>query len=82
MTPPYQSPKDIFCLRTERIIDPYRKISLNNLHLKVNRAVPGKTVNLRIYPLINMISEIRFWCEGNLIDVQRIKNSDLKGVHF
>jgi hypothetical protein len=29
-----------------------------------------------------MISEIRFWCEGNLIDVQRIKNSDLKGVHF
>jgi hypothetical protein len=82
ITPPYQSPKDIFCLRTERIIDPYRKISLNNLHLKVNRAVPGKTVNLPIYPLTNMISEIRLWCEGNLIDVQRIKTSDLKGVHF
>jgi hypothetical protein len=28
------------------------------------------------------ISEIRFWCEGKLIDVQRVKNSDLKGMHF
>ncbi len=82
ITPPYQSAKDIFCLRTQRIIDPYRNISLNNLHLKVNHAVPGKTVNLRIYPLTMMISEIRFWCEGNLIDVQKVKTSDLKGVHF
>jgi len=82
ITPPYQSAKDIFCLRTQRIIDPYRTISLNNLHLKVNHAVPGKTVNLRIYPLTKMISEIRFWCDGNLIDVQKVKTSDLKGVHF
>ena len=33
--PPYQSPKDIFCLRVNRTIDAYRKISLNNLQLKV-----------------------------------------------
>jgi hypothetical protein len=82
ITPPYQSAKDIFSLRVQRIIDPYRNISLNNLHLKVNHAVPGKTVDLRIYPLTNILSEIRFWCESNLIDVQRIKTSDLKGVHF
>ncbi|MCJ7705517.1 MAG: hypothetical protein MUO28_08275, partial [Desulfobacterales bacterium] len=80
--PPYQSVKDIFCLRMDRTIDPYRRISINNLLLKVNHATPGKTVNLRIYPSINEISEIRFWCEGKLIDVQRIKNTDLKGVHF
>jgi len=80
--PPYQSVKDIFCLRRDRTIDPYRRISLNNLQLKVNHATPGKTVNLRIYPSTNEISEIRFWCEGKLIDVQRIKNTDLKGVHF
>lgn len=82
ISPPYQSAKDIFCLRIDRTIDPYRRISLNNLLLKVNRAVPGKTVNLRIYPLTNILSEIRFWCKGNLIDMQRVKNSDLKGVHF
>jgi hypothetical protein len=82
ITPPYQSAKDIFSLRIDRTIDPYRNISLNNLPLKINHAVPGKTVNLRIYPLTNILAEIRFWCEGNLIDVQRIKTSDLKGMHF
>ncbi|MBW2674761.1 MAG: hypothetical protein JRD89_15345 [Deltaproteobacteria bacterium] len=80
--PPYQSVKDIFCLRGERTIDPYRKISLNNLQLKVNNATPGKRVALRIYPLNKGISEVRFWCDDKLIDVQRVKNSDLKGVHF
>jgi len=82
LKPPYQSVKDIFCLRMDRTIDSYRKISINNLQLKVNHATPGKTVNLRIYPSTNEISEIRFWCESELIDVQRIKNADLKGVHF
>ena len=80
--PPYQSPKDIFCLRMDRTIDPYRRISIHNLLLKVNHATPGKTVNLRVYPSTNEISEIRFWCENKLIDVQRIKNSDLQGVQF
>ena len=80
--PPYQSVKDIFCLRIERTIDSYRKISANNLQLKVNNATPGKRVTLRIYPLNKDISEVRFWCDDKLIDVQRVKNSDLKGVHF
>ena len=80
--PPFQSVKDIFCLRINRTIDPYRRISINNLQLKVNNATPRKIVTLRIYPLNKNVSEIRFWCDGNLIDVQRIKNSDLKGVHF
>jgi len=80
--PPYQSVKDIFCLRMDRTINPYRRISINNLQLKVNHATPGKTVNLRIYPSTIEVSEIRFWCEDKLIDVQRVKNSDLKGMHF
>ena len=80
--PPYQSVKDIFCLRMDRTIDPYRRISINNLQLKVNHATPGKTVNLQIYPSTIEVSEIRFWCEGKLIDVQRVKNSDLKDMHF
>jgi transposase len=79
---PYQSVKDIFCLRMDRTIDSYRKISINNLQLKLNHATPGKIVNLRIYPSTMEVSELRFWCEGKLIDVQRIKNSDLKGIHF
>ena len=79
--PPFQSVKDIFCLRMNRIIDPYRKVSINNLQFKVH-ADPRKQVNLRIYPLDDEISEIRFWCDEKLTDVQKVKNSELKGVHF
>lgn len=81
ISPPYKSPKDIFCLRMGRIVDPYRHISISSLKFKVH-ADPHKQVNLRIYPLNHEISEIRFWCEGKLIDIQKVKNSELKGVHF
>ncbi len=80
--PPYQSTKDIFCLRTNRTIDAYRKISINNLKLKINKAIPRENVNLRIYLLNKSLSEVRFWCNGELLDVQNIKNKDLQGVHF
>jgi len=79
--PPFQSPKDIFCLRMNRIVDSYRQISISTLQFKVH-ADPTKQVNLRIHPLNDHISEIRFWCEGKLIDIQKVKNPDLKGVHF
>ena len=81
ISPPYKSAKDIFCLRMDRTVDPYRHISISPLQFKVH-ADPFKQVNLRIYPLNAQISEIRFWCEGKLIDTQKVKNSELKGVHF
>jgi hypothetical protein len=65
----------------DRIVDSYRQISMSSLQFKVH-ADPTKQVNLRIHPLNDEISEIRFWCEGKLIDVQKIKNTDLKGVQF
>lgn len=80
--PPYESVKDIFCLRMKRVIDPYRKISISNLQLKVNNATPREVVNLRIYPMTNGISEVRFWCRNKLLDVQRAKTSDLGIIHF
>ncbi|MDY6821953.1 MAG: hypothetical protein SVN78_10075, partial [Deferribacterota bacterium] len=83
---PYQSVKDIFCFRINRIADAYRKISINNLQLRVNHLNLRENVSLRIYPLKNGISDdltlIRFWCNEKLIDVQKIKNTDLKGMHF
>jgi len=30
----------------------------------------------------NGIAEVRFWCNDKLIDVKKIKNSDLGTVHF
>jgi hypothetical protein len=79
--PPFQTAKDIFCLRMDRIVDSYRQISINTLQFRVH-ADPTKQVHLRIHPLNDQISEIRFWCEGKLIDVQKLKSSDLKDVHF
>jgi hypothetical protein len=79
--PPFQSVKDIFCLRMDRTVDSYRQISISPLQFKVH-ADPQKEVNLRIHPLNDEIAEIRFWCEGKLIDVQRVKNSELKAVQF
>ena len=69
--PPYLSAKDIFCLRIDRTIDSYRRISLNNLQLRVNNSTPRERVNLRIYPLDDGLSEVRFWCNDSLIDVQK-----------
>jgi hypothetical protein len=79
--PPFQSVKDIFCLRMDRTVDSYRQISISPLQFKVH-ADPQKEVNLRIHPLNDEIAEIRFWSEGKLIDVQRVKTSELKAVQF
>lgn len=80
--PPYQSPKDIFCLRLIRTADAYRKISINALELKINSVDPGDIVNLRIYPIGKGLCEVRSWSNNKLVDVHKLKNTDLKGVHF
>lgn len=79
---PFQSIKDIFCLRTHRTVDGYRNISLNNLQLAMPKALPGDKLNLRIYPLNSLVSELRIWKGSSLLDVRKIKITDLKGVHF
>jgi hypothetical protein len=80
--PPWVSPKDIFCLRVDRTIDAYRKISVNGLQLKINGAIPHELVTLRIYPLNKVLSEVRFWSQNRLIDNQKLKNTDLFPMHF
>jgi L-rhamnose mutarotase len=80
--PPFQSVKDIFCLRLNRRVDAYRRISINNEFFKVKNSTPHETVTLRIYPLNAQISEVRFWYNNRLIDVQKVKNSVLKEFTF
>jgi len=80
--PPYLSTKDIFCLRLNRKADSYRQISIHNHLLKVNRLNPHEPVNLRIYPLNALFSEVRFWANNQLLDTQKLSNSIFKTVHF
>ena len=73
----------MFCLRSKRTVNAYRKISINNLALKVNGAVLYERIQLSIVPDKETgLAEIRFWCRNKLIDVQIVKNDDLKLVHF
>lgn len=80
--PPYKSVKDIFCLRLDRTVDAYRRVSLNNRPLAVNHANPADTLNVRFYPMANGLTELRFWRKDHLLDVQQLKTIDLKGVQF
>lgn len=59
---PYKDLNDIFCLRSKRVVDAYRKISLNNVELKVPNGIPRQTVDLKMVPdYKNGNVEIRFW---------------------
>jgi len=80
--PPFLSSKDIFCLRVERMVDSYRKVSINNLELKVPGAPLHERIQLRIVPdKESGVSEVRFWHEGNFLGSQKVKNSELNLLH-
>lgn len=82
LKPPFQSVKDIFCLKLERIADSYRRVSINTKLLRVNKVNPGDALNVRFYPMTGGVTELRFWRDNQLLDVQRLKTSDLAGMQF
>jgi len=80
---PYKDVKDIFCLRATRIVDPYHKVSFNNLKFRVHKAPLRKEIQLRIAPdLKSGVAEVRIWYKDILTDVYHVKNSDLNLVKF
>jgi len=81
--PPYESTRDIFCLRIERTVNAYRKISINKMELQVSAAPIREQVQLRLVPdKESGLAEIRFWYNSKLIGIQKVKNEDLNLVHF
>jgi hypothetical protein len=82
LPPQFKSAKDIFCLRMDRTVDDYCRISIHTLQLKVSHVNPGDDLNIRIYPLNHGVCELRFWRKDQLVDVQIAKVTDLKGVLF
>ena len=81
--PPFLSTKDIFCLRVERMVDSYRKVSINNFELKVPSAPLHESIQLRISPdRESGLSEVRFWHKDEFLGSQKVKNSELNLVQF
>jgi len=66
----------------DRTADAYRKISINNFNLKVNKLNPYETVNIRIYPLNATYSEVRFWVNNTLWIFKNLKITFLKVCTF
>ncbi len=81
--PPYQSSKDIFCLRATRVVDAYRKISICNLKITVPKVPPRYPVELRLaLDTEKQTVEVRFWFKGQLVSTQIFKEQDLPIVQF
>jgi len=73
LPPPYQSTKDIFCLRETRKIDGYRRISWQKYVCEVPPHVPpGAAVELHIIP-DKENPELRVWFKDRVVLVVKFK---------
>lgn len=79
---PFLLPKDVFCLRATGLIDNYRTVTLGGMKFKLNCDDTRVAVEIRIYPLSTSLVELRFWYKDQLIDVRKVKKTDLKLSRF
>ncbi|MBU3950472.1 MAG: hypothetical protein KJ826_19920 [Proteobacteria bacterium] len=78
-----QTIDDIFCLKAERIVDSYRKISFDGLELRVPNGIPRQTVNLKIAPDTKKgLVKIRFWQNDSFLGEVLEKLENLSTVRF
>jgi transposase len=65
---PYKSAKDVFCLRTTRIVDGYRRISLDRHSIEVPKVEVREDVDLHLVPdLAKNILEVRIWFKDKMV---------------
>lgn len=78
-----QTIDDIFCLRVQRVVDSYRKISIDGCEIKVPKAMPRQSVDLKIAPDSKKgLVKIRFWQKDNFLGEILEKKENLPTVHF
>ncbi len=81
--PPLRSTKDLFCLRLERTVDAYRRVTIRDLTFKLKGVEAREHVLLRITLHREQgIAEIRFWHKDRFLGTQKARIQDLEGVHF
>lgn len=79
---PFLSYKDIFALRIERYIDGYSSVTIKNINFKLSDVEPRYPVDIRAYVLDQNFYELRFWHNGRLVKIQKLKIPDFWPVHF
>lgn len=79
---PYTSPKDLFCLREQRVVNANRRISLDNYEIQVPKVPRRVTVDIHMIPYFEKKTmELRIWWENKFV---RSLTLPLEGfrVHF
>lgn len=77
---PYLSVKDVFCLRTTRIVDGYRRISSDRHSIPVPKVDIREDVVLHVVPdSTKNALEVRIWFDNQMIHAV---NLPLKEFHF
>ena len=65
---PYTSPQDVFCLRTTRIVNGYRRISLYNHTIDVPNVPLREDVDVHLIPDEPMqLMHIRVWWDESMV---------------
>jgi hypothetical protein len=75
---PFQSTQDIFCLRTTRMVDGYRKVSISGIEMRIPDAPLHDYVELRISHNGDGTSRIRVWKADRLLDTRTILTESIK----
>lgn len=76
---PFQSSKDVFALRDSRVVNNYRKISIQNFELTVPKVPQRHPVDLRIVPHVRKnIAEVRMWFKNELVSTQLVRHEDIR----
>jgi len=80
---PFKSPKDVFCLKETRVVNPYRRLSFYQQEIPLKHINPGEEVDLHLVPnLTRETVEIRVWWKGTMIQSVNYPFKALPRVHF
>jgi hypothetical protein len=78
---PYQSVKDVFCLRTTRILDGYRRISLDRHSIEVPQVEVREEVDLHLVPdVAKNVLEVRIWFRDKMVHKAHLPLNEMR--HF
>jgi len=79
---PYRSPKDVFCFRTSRMVNAYRRISLFKHQIEVPNVPLREYVDVHLAPdEIRQLMYIRIWWHDKLVHSFSLPLSGFR-VHF
>lgn len=80
---PYQSPQDVFCLQTTRVVTGYRRMSLFGQDIDVPHVPPRVEVEIHLVPdMTKHLILARVWWSGKLVHTVNLPMAIAPAVHF